>query len=205
MLVRPETTQELLSFPSHISVLNQQKHPLYTGRHSKQMLTEHLIEKGENKVISKDQECRERDTALKCFWKAKKKESCMSYLSLDFKQCIFPSHHTSSSRCLLQAKTQRHKLSVIVSHSPASADRKGECFFFFPLPASRPSLHPSVTPTPSWALSLSLPISTANFSCVVYRHVRAWLNCFRFPVPSVCFFFCPHSLLHIRYTRTQAW
>lgn len=127
------------------------------------MLTEHLIEKGENKVISKDQECGERDTALKCFWKAKKKESCMSYLSLDFKQCIFPSHHTSSSRCLLQAKTQRHKLSVIVSHSPASADRKGECFFFFPLPASRPSLHPSVTPPPlpepSLYLSLSLQLT----------------------------------------------
>lgn len=75
VLVRPETTQELLSFPSHITVLNQQKHPLYTGRHSKQMLTKHLIEKGENKVISKDQECGERDTALKCFWKAKKKEN----------------------------------------------------------------------------------------------------------------------------------
>lgn len=156
MLVRPETTQELLSFPSHISVLNQQKHPLYTGRHSKQMLTEHLIEKGDNKVISKDQECVERDAALKCFWKAINRESYMSYLSLDFKQCIFPSHHTSSSRCLLQAKTQRHQLSVIVSHSPASADRKGECFFFFPLPASRPSLHPSVTPPHPFLSPLSI-------------------------------------------------
>lgn len=81
------------------------------------------------------------------------------------------------------------QLLVIVSHSPASADRKGKCLFV-PLPASRPSLHPSMTSfllslslTPSLPplsvlrpVSLSLPISTANFSCVVYRHVSAWLN-----------------------------
>lgn len=41
---------------------------------------------------------------------------------------------------------------VRVSHSPASADRKGKCLFL-PLPASCPSFHPSVT---SFPLSLRL-------------------------------------------------
>lgn len=75
---------------------------------------------------------------------------------------------------------------VTVSHRLALADRKGKCLFLR-LPVSCPSHQPSVTffllslsltplLPPSSPPCLSLPISTANFSCVVYRHVRAWLN-----------------------------
>lgn len=63
----------------------------------------------------------------------------------------FPSHHTSFSQCSLSRDTMQRL--VVVSCSPASADREGKCLFL-PLPASCPSLHPSVT---SFLLSLSPP------------------------------------------------
>lgn len=72
---------------------------------------------------------------------------------------------------------------VRVSHSPTSADRKGKCLFL-PLPASCPSLHPSVTSFPLSLRLTSLPPSLPPSSSlsllqafpVLFTYMSAWLN-----------------------------
>lgn len=93
----------------------------------------------------------------------------LSYLELAFKQCV--SLHT------IAASHNDTTPQRLVSHSPASADRKGKCLFL-PLPPSLSDLLPSFPQTyhpPSSSSSSSLSL-LQSVSCHVYLHVRAWLN-----------------------------
>lgn len=114
--------------------------------------------------------CRQRGEAKEGLW--------LSYLELAFNVFSFtPYQHLTIP---IQRRDTMQRL-VIVSHSPATADRKGKCLLL-PLPASCPSLHPSVTsfllslsltphfPPPSLLCPVSpfLPICTTNFPCVVF-------------------------------------
>lgn len=108
-----------------------------------------------------------------------KEQLCLSYLDLSFKQCLFL--HNMAAPPDVFSK-HRHNAKTSSNSLPQLTEKANVCsvpsllvvppsatFFLILL-----SLTPS--PPPPASLSLSFPISIANFSCVVYPHVRAWLN-----------------------------